>query len=283
VLKHLKNLSANSFVLGAFVLGIVVMPGRDAHAADKDTSAPAPMVAYDPYKATALDGILAYAARGEADFQHAAGVIYRYALQDLPQAIHWFEQAGKQGHALANYELGDIYEHGVHGDKDLAKALNYYSRSAAGGYDKAQVRAAFLLDSGQGNARNYKAAFDFLKGAAAQGNPRAMYMLGLYYTNGLGTKIDYPQALKWYIRAATAGLAVAQNNLGYMYFNGYGAPKDMVQAYVWFDLASITLNRDDLRQVATANRDLAAARLSPAEMNEARDLSANWQAQHLNN
>lgn len=265
---------------------LLFWPGYSACAAETDAEAGQPVQnagAFNPYDATALDSILAYAARGQADFQHAAGVIYRYTLEDFPQAIHWFEQAGKQGHALSNYELAVMYEKGIHVDKSFEKALSYYSKAAIAGYDKAQIRAAFLLDSGQGTERNYKAAFEFIKGAAQQGNSRAMYMLGLYYTNGLGTRIDYPEALKWYTRAAMAGLAVAQNNLGYMYFNGYGAPEDMVQAYVWFDLASITLEREDLRTVAAENRDLAAARLSPYEMNKARELSANWQAEHLQN
>ncbi len=111
---------------------------------------------------------------------------------------------------------------------------------------------------------------------AKQGNAKAQSNLGLMYYNGQGVTQDYAKAVKWYRKAAEQGNARAQNNLGLMYGKGLGVPQDYVQAHMWFNIAASRhpLGRD--RDTAVKNRDLAASRMTPAQIAEAEKLAQEW-------
>ena len=78
--------------------------------------------------------------------------------------------------------------------------------------------------------------------------------------------------------AADQGNATAQYNLGRMYGRGEGVPKNIVRAYMWFNLAAVRFAADgaDDRAKAERNRDIAAAKMTPAEILEAQRLSREW-------
>ena len=54
--------------------------------------------------------------------------------------------------------------------------------------------------------------------------------------------------------------------------NGQGVPQDYVQAHKWFNLAASTLSGSDGAE-AVKNRDVAAARMTPAQIAEAQKLA----------
>ena len=114
--------------------------------------------------------------------------------------------------------------------------------------------------------------------AADQGDAEARYNLGLMYDTGQGVPQDYAQAVKWYRLAADQGDARAQNNLGVMYGTGQGVPQDYIQAHKWYNLAAsrLTASEKEPRDRAVKNRDIIAAKMTPAQIAEAQKLAREW-------
>jgi TPR repeat protein len=84
--------------------------------------------------------------------------------------------------------------------------------------------------------------------------------------------------VSWYRKAAEQGYARAYNNLGTMYALGQGVPLDYVQAHKWFGLASSPDDgsEKESRETAVKNRDIVAARMTPAQIAEAQKLAREW-------
>jgi TPR repeat protein len=99
---------------------------------------------------------------------------------------------------------------------------------------------------------------------AEAGDVEAQYELGWRHALGMELPEDDETAVKWLRRAASAGHAQACNNLGARHLSGEGVEADAVEAYRWFHLAA---ERGDPK--ARRNRDTAAARLTPAQIDEA--------------
>jgi Sel1 repeat len=79
---------------------------------------------------------------------------------------------------------------------------------------------------------------------------------------------DYATALRLWRPLADQGNAHAQFNLGAMYANGQGVPQDYVRAHMWFNLSAAQGN-----QGAAKNRDIAARRMTPAQIAKAQKLT----------
>ena len=99
------------------------------------------------------------------------------------------------------------------------------------------------------------------------------------YASGSGVPRDYGEAARWYRKAARQGHPHAQLNLGAMYANGQGMPRDYVEAHKWFDLAASNLpdSQPAFRELAANDRDLAARKMTPAQISEAQKLARSWQ------
>ena len=121
---------------------------------------------------------------------------------------------------------------------------------------------------------DYAAAVSWYRKAAEQGNASAQNNLGVMYDIGRGVTQDYAAAVSWYRKAADQGDADAQYNLGGMYDNGQGVPQDYVQAHMWFNLATANGDAD-----AINNLDSVAARMTPAQLAEAKKLAREWKPQ----
>ena len=122
-----------------------------------------------------------------------------YKEKEYTEAIKWFRKAAEQGHAKAQYDLGDCYSHSGRGvDYDLVEAVKWFRKAAEQGYAKAQ------------------------------------YRLGECYFHGnYCVKSDYAEAAKWYRRAAEQGDHSAQNMLAMLYEEGWGVKKDKIKAKYW--------------------------------------------------
>ena len=111
---------------------------------------------------------------------------------------------------------------------------------------------------------------------AKQGHAEAQYNLGVIYDRGQGVTQDYAEAAKWFRKAAEQGWADAQHNLGLMYGNGQGVPEDYVQAHMWFNLAAFRYPPGEDRDEVVEVRDIAAERMTPAQISEAQKLAREW-------
>ncbi len=123
---------------------------------------------------------------------------------------------------------------------------------------------------------DYATALQEFKPLAEQGHAKAQAALGLMYASGLGVPQDYADAAKWYRKAADQGFATAMISLGFMYAEGQGVPQDYVQAHMWFNLAASRLPPGKDGDLAVENRDIIAARMTPAQIAEAQRLAREW-------
>ena len=86
-------------------------------------------------------------------------------------------------------------------------------------------------------------------------------------------RADYATALRLWTPLAAQGNAPAQYNLGVMYAKGQGVAQDYVQAHKWFNLSAASGQAE-----AVKNRDIVAAKMTPAQIAEAQRLASVWQA-----
>jgi len=161
---------------------------------------------------------------------------------------------------------------------DYATAYRLFKPLAEQGNDKAQLNLGFLYENGQGVPQDYTEAVKWYRKAAEQGNIAAQFNLGVIYDKGQGVPQDYTEVEKWWRKAAEQGLPKAQINLGFMYGRGQGVPQDYVQAHMWFNLAAsrFPASEGEKRELAGANRDLVASKMTPAQIAEAQRLAREW-------
>jgi TPR repeat protein len=125
---------------------------------------------------------------------------------------------------------------------------------------------------------DYKTAYSLNKQLAEAGDAKAQFLLGAGYYSGEGVPQDYAEAMKWYRKAADQGHASAQYNLGILYAEGQGVPQDYVLAHMFFNLAvsRYPASEQDKRKKVIHNRDLAASKMTPAQIAEAQRLAREW-------
>jgi hypothetical protein len=161
---------------------------------------------------------------------------------------------------------------------DYATAMRLWQPLAEQGDTAAQYTLGFMYAEGEGVPQDDAEAVKWYRLAAEQGYAAAQSTLGFMYAEGRGVPQDYAEAVKWYRLAAEQGDADAQYNLGGMYAEGRGVPQDYVQAYMWFDLAASRLSASEAedRDDAVHNRDLAASKMTPAQLAGAQRLARAW-------
>jgi len=125
---------------------------------------------------------------------------------------------------------------------------------------------------------DYATALRILEPLAEDGDARAQVAVGMLNETGFGVKQDYKAAAAWYRKAADKGNARAQYNLGALYERGDGVPQDLVQALKWYSLAASRFGPSQL-DIADAVKMASvalAARMKPAQIEEARKLAQEW-------
>ena len=143
---------------------------------------------------------------------------------------------------------------------DYATALRLYRPLADQGLAVAQFNLGLMYDLGQGAPPNVPEAVKWYRLAADQGRADAQYQLGhLYYKQN-----DYTEAAKWFHLAADQGRADAQSNLGAMYAEGEGVLQDFVQALMWFTLSAAQNHKDAMDNRDTAVLLMTPAQIAEA-------------------
>jgi TPR repeat protein len=80
----------------------------------------------------------------------------------------------------------------------------------------------------------------------------------------------------WYRKAADQGFDEAQIHLGLMYADGKGVSQDYSLAHMWLNLAASGESDGAFREMAIKNRDLVAAKMTPAQIAEAQRMAREW-------
>ena len=165
---------------------------------------------------------------------------------DYTTAIKLLAPLAKNGNAIAQAKLGDLYHYGWGVSEDNAEAAKWYHK------------------------------------AADQGDVYSQMSLANLYYFGSGVLQDYQESLKWW-RIAAEKSAIAQLNLGADYYSGApGTTKNLVDAYMWLNLASANFHASDavLRDQAIKMRNDAASRMTAEQIAEGQRLAGEWQAMH---
>jgi TPR repeat protein len=185
-----------------------------------------------------------------------------------------------QGNALAQNNLGLVYDLGNGVSQDYVVARQWYEQAAAQNHAAAQFNLGLLYANGHGVPQDYAMAREWYEKAAALGELWVAVFLGELYSRGHGVQQDFVQAEQWFQRAADQGNEQAQVYLGELYAKGQGVPQDDVRAYMWWSLA---LAQEVCYQQyeATKNRDEVAQRMTPAQLAEAIRLVQEYQARTL--
>ena len=173
------------------------------------------------------------------------------------------QAAANSGDAVAEFELGVLYDNGQGVPQDYGQAEAWYRKAAEQGYADAQSNLGVMYDNGQGVPQDYVQAASWYRKAADQGNADAQTNLGALYDNGQGVPQDYAQAASWYRMAADQGNADAQTNLGVMYQYGKGVAQDYIVAYALYNLSASIDSSDDK---ATNNQNSLVEHMTSAQI-----------------
>jgi TPR repeat protein len=183
---------------------------------------------------------LAQAQNKEAQYRLA--YIYGF-LSDEKEKFQWLLRAATQEHAMAQWELGNMYEIG--------------SLTPTG-------RGSFKLD------RDYYEARKWFEKSANNGENLGMESLGRLYANGEGVTKNFPLALAWFQKAIDKGNdGGALTALGSMYETGKGVPKNQIRANELYKKAAALGDRSAKRLVENqplADKGNADAQYHIAEM-----------------
>lgn len=192
-------------------------------------------------------------------------------LQDLKNAIGWYEKAIEHGDTKAIVNLGVLYRDGKGVTKDLQKAITLFQKGADLKDTRSQYLLGYMYHEGLGVPLDIAKSLELWKKSADGGDDTAQYETGRAYFDGNGIPKDAGKAAEWYLKSAVQGNTQAQHSIGWMYAHGEGLSKDMVLAYAWTNLASTSGGKD-----SKANRDLFEMLLTKDEKSEAQRLSTSW-------
>lgn len=198
-----------------------------------------------------------------------------YQKGDYPTALRLFKQWADKGNALAQNNLGLMYQNGQGVSQNREEAVRLYKLSAAQGNSYAQANLQNLTNqqmpgavnnnnvNSNSNAdeecldfrsrefmTNYIRVFNL---AMKEGDAVAQNCIGLMAQQGHGTRQSYENALLMFKKSAAQGNRNAQNNLGILYENGFGTQVDLSEAAKWYKLAAdqgLVAARNNLKALA---------------------------------
>lgn len=145
-----------------------------------------------------------------------------------------------------------------------AEQAGMIRKSAENGDAEAQFKLALMYEAGRATRQDSVEAAKWLRKAADQGHVEAQYNLATMYDNGNGVTQNFADAARWYRAAAERGYTSAQKNLGVKYGLGQGVPQSDIEAFIWSAIAAVSGDEGAIK-----NRNLAASKLSPEELEAA--------------
>lgn len=235
---------------------------------------------------------------GEDLYRQGGGA---YKSSQFQMAAWYFDQAARQGHVSAQFELAEMYQRGLGVEANEESACYWYDQAARQGHAGAKERLENREETGLQGSENeqddsfwteedylqmgieYAKSGDQVQGAyfvlqaAEMGLLEAQTMLGSLYEFGKGVEEDKGKAALWYGKAAERGDAQAQFRLGYLYEMGEGVEEDEAQAVEWFEKAAAQ-GSEDARQALQMIRSGEDEDWETAsEQNQSGKIGGDWQ------
>jgi len=154
------------------------------------------------------------------------------------------------------FQLGRAYDK----NGDLSAALTQNQKAAGRGYALAQYNLGVMYEQGQGVLKNDTEAAAWYRKAADQGIAVSQFNLGNMYAKGRGITQNYSEAVKLFRAAANQGFTAAENSLGIMYAHGQGVAQNALEARKWFQLAANQGNAPAKQNLAELLKITAASK-----------------------
>jgi hypothetical protein len=159
---------------------------------------------------------------------------------------------------------------------DYALAYKLCHPWAERGNRDAKFLIGLMYATGHGVRQSYAVAAQWYQDAADDGQDAAENNLGQMYAAGRGVRGSLIQAARLYALAADQGNPRAQYNLAVAYRDGKGVEQDLVRAYKWYALSAAAGWDAEVQDKAGKERDELAARMTAAQLAEARSEAASW-------
>lgn len=149
------------------------------------------------------------------------------------------------GDAGAQYQLGNIFQEGLHGQaRDIEEAIRWYQQAA----EQDHIDAVFNLGligirvlPNMGQAARSDMAVKALKKACKLGDAQACCLLAECFITGEGgVPIEKEQGQKLLEKTAIGGSTLAMNKIGQFLMDGKHLPVDQRRATAWFKKAAQT-------------------------------------------
>ena len=173
----------------------------------------------------------------------------------IPDSIKTLQYAAEDGHAVAQWKLGQMYAAGDGVARDDLRAFDYFSRIAKDHArdNPSEPQSAIVANAFVALARYYLSgipnsavksdpdrAREMLYYAASYfGSADAQYDLArLYLRANNATPNELTHGTRWLGAAAQKGQRQAQALLGQMLFNGDRLPRQAARGLMWMALAS---------------------------------------------
>lgn len=176
---------------------------------------------------------------------------------DYKMALKYLVPAAKQGHPVALYALGAMYDSGSGVDKDEEKGKEFSTKAFPGlakGKETADPRwlqnLAYLYEAGLGTEKDLETSVQLSLKSAEQGYARAQRAVGKAYMNGAGVPADKQATVRWFLRAAEQGDVIGQYWMGLFYKFGEGyVDKDIDEALKWFKMSADQGHAEAVKEV----------------------------------
>lgn len=200
---------------------------------DLDSTNAGVCVCGDPVQEKKLTKRLAQSGVPHAQYEMSI----RHSLQkrneeSSKKELYWLKKAAKNGHILAQYQMGYISE-------DLRTKKYWYKQAAKQGHEASQCELAYIyLQDFDISEELPRKGLSWLLKAAEKGLTFSMHNLGVAYYIGNGTDVNFEQSAFWFSKAAEQGFSLSQHNIAVMYLFGEGVDVDCDKAKRWLITAS---------------------------------------------
>ena len=211
---------------------------------------------------------------GAAGAQDVSAGRDAFLAADYAKARRILEPLADAGNAEALYWTGVMYSQGRGYVPDCREAAFRYEQAARQGHPEANFNLGFMLYYGVGASAadcelipDREKAAEWLLLAAELGKPRAQFLVGRMYMTGDGLPRGMDDAFYWLEKAANAGLTEAQYDLGLL----YAQVGNRARAYFWFRLLATRGYPG-----AAQNASMLAKNMDQAEIDEADRSARQW-------
>lgn len=177
---------------------------------------------------TAVREFTPLAEKGNIRLQWALGMIHARKMRppEYRVAAQWFDLAARQGHRMAQYEMGLLFKNGLGVKSNAAFAVRYFNMAAAQNHALSQLELSQIYTEGRGVLPDRRAAAGWREKAIASNNAEVQFLLGqqarLHGQNA--------EAVDWYLKSARQGHSGAREMLGLLYAMRQAKPVSLDEA-----------------------------------------------------